>query len=133
MSIFYMKTNYTDYIFLLMWCILLCLIVSNIGNGKHDNYSVFTSYIEKRLIGSFSLDSSYPSGAPMFILGSSAFSGVRVTWSLVLYIVLCPFGHCVVCPSSIYRFWLPFCYLKTLLPKKLIINPQNGMHHDYFF
>jgi hypothetical protein len=25
------------------------------------------------------------------------------------------FGHCVVCPSSIYGFWLPFWYLQTLL------------------
>jgi hypothetical protein len=48
------------------------------------------------------------------------FSGVRVTWSLVLYVcfvdrfVLCTFsfGHCVVC-SSIYRFWLPLWYLQT--------------------
>jgi len=26
-----------------------------------------------------------------------------------------PFGHCVVCSSSIYRFWLPLWYLQTLL------------------
>ena len=25
------------------------------------------------------------------------------------------FDHCVVCPSSIYRFWLPVWYLQTLL------------------
>ena len=25
------------------------------------------------------------------------------------------FGHCVICPSSIYGFWLPLWYLKTLL------------------
>ena len=25
------------------------------------------------------------------------------------------FGHCVVCSSSIYRFWLPLWYLQTLL------------------
>jgi hypothetical protein len=25
------------------------------------------------------------------------------------------FGHCVVCPSSIYGFWLPLWYLQTLL------------------
>jgi hypothetical protein len=25
------------------------------------------------------------------------------------------FSHCVVCPSSIYRFWLPLWYLQTLL------------------
>ena len=38
----------------------------------------------------------------------------------VLYIVVCPFalfsfGHCVVCSSSIYRFWLPLWYLRSLL------------------
>ena len=26
-----------------------------------------------------------------------------------------PFGHCVVCSSSIYGFWLPLWYLQTLL------------------
>ena len=32
-----------------------------------------------------------------------------------LSIVVGPFtfGHCVVCPSSIYGFWLPFLYLQT--------------------
>jgi len=52
------------------------------------------------------------------------FSGVRVTRSLVLsvcFIDRClsfctfSFGHCVVCPSSIYVFWLPLWYLQTLL------------------
>ena len=53
-----------------------------------------------------------------------AFSGVRVTRSLVLCVCFvdrclsfCPFsfGHCVVCSSSIYVFWLPLWYLQTLL------------------
>jgi hypothetical protein len=53
------------------------------------------------------------------------FSGVRVTRSLVIYIYIyfvdrclsfCTFsfGHCVVCSSSIYGFWLPLWYLQTL-------------------
>jgi hypothetical protein len=51
------------------------------------------------------------------------FSGVRVTRSLVLYICFVDrylsfcsfsFGHCVVCPSLIYGFWLPLWYLQTL-------------------
>jgi hypothetical protein len=25
------------------------------------------------------------------------------------------FGHCIVCPSSIYGFWLPLWYLQTIL------------------
>ena len=40
----------------------------------------------------------------------------------VLHIVVFPFvlfsvGHCVVCHTSIYGFWLPLCYLQTLLIK----------------
>jgi hypothetical protein len=51
-------------------------------------------------------------------------NGVRVTLSLVLcvcFVNRClsfcafSFGHCVICPSSIYRFWLPLWYLQTLL------------------
>jgi hypothetical protein len=41
-------------------------------------------------------------------------SGVRVARSLVFCVVFCDcflsffsFGHCVVCPSSIYEFYLP--------------------------
>ena len=50
------------------------------------------------------------SGAPEF---TQVFSGVRVTRSLILCVCFvdrclsfCPFsfGHCVVCPSSIYGF-----------------------------
>jgi len=52
------------------------------------------------------------------------FSGVRVTRSLALYVCsvdcclsFCPFsfGHCVVCPSSSYGFWLSLLYHQTLL------------------
>jgi hypothetical protein len=51
-------------------------------------------------------------------------SGVRVTRSLVLCVCFVDrclsfftfsFGHCVVCSSSIYGFWLPLWYLQTLL------------------
>jgi hypothetical protein len=51
-------------------------------------------------------------------------SRVRVTRALVLYVwFVCrclsfytiSFGHCVVCSSSIYGFWLPLWYLQTLL------------------
>jgi hypothetical protein len=31
------------------------------------------------------------------------------------------FGHCVVCSSSIYRFWLPLWYLQTLLTLFMIV------------
>jgi hypothetical protein len=57
---------------------------------------------------------------------SPVFSGVRVTRSLVLcacFVDRClsfctlSFGHCVVCSSSIYGFWLLLWYLQTLLMK----------------
>ena len=64
---------------------------------------------------------AYPSGAPEF---TPAFSGVRVTRAVVLCVCFVDrclsfctfsFGHCVVCSSSIYGFWLPLWYLQTLL------------------
>jgi hypothetical protein len=51
----------------------------------------------------------------------------RVTRSLVLCVCFVDqcfsfctfsFGHCVVCSSSKYGFWLPPCYLQTLLPRR---------------
>ena len=59
----------------------------------------------------------YPS-SPM------VFSGVRDSRSLVLCVCFVDhclsfctfsFGHCVVCSSSIYGFWLHLWYLQTLL------------------
>ena len=54
-------------------------------------------------------------------LGSPpVFSGVHATRSVVFLCMLCRslfvfypyyFGHCVVCPSLIYGFWLPLWYL----------------------
>ena len=59
------------------------------------------------------------------------FSGVRVTRSLVLYVCFddrclsfCTFsfGHCVVCSSSIYGFWLPpFDIFKLFLISTLLL------------
>ena len=56
----------------------------------------------------------------------SVFSGVRVARSLIFCVVFCrsfffsfyPFslGHCVVCSSSIYGFWLSLWYLQTIHP-----------------
>jgi hypothetical protein len=64
------------------------------------------------------VETAYPSGAHEVTPG---FSGVRVARYLflcsVLYIVACPFSfdHCVVCPSLIYRLWLPLWYLLTIV------------------
>jgi len=33
----------------------------------------------------------------------------------ILYICPFSFGHCVVCPSSIYGFWLLLWYLQTII------------------
>jgi len=52
------------------------------------------------------------------------FRRVRVARSFVFCLVFCRslfvlfFEHCVVCPSSIYGFWLSICYLQTLLNSK---------------
>jgi hypothetical protein len=70
------------------------------------------------------------------------FSGVRVAWSLVLYVCFLnrclsfctfSFGHCVVCSSSIYRFWLTLWYLQTLLLepwKSLLFTNQLSNWED---
>ena len=61
---------------------------------------------------------------PEHLSSPMVFSGVRVTRSLILYVCFVDrclsfctfsFGHCVVCSSSIYGFWLPLWYLQTLL------------------
>ena len=73
---------------------------------------------------------AYLSRAPEFI---PVFNGVRVTSSLVLC-VFCrsclsfctfSFGQCVVCSSSIYRFWLPLWYLQTPLTYENPSQPNN--------
>ena len=32
-----------------------------------------------------------------------------------MYIVVCSFGHCIVCNSSVYSFWLPLWFLQNFL------------------
>ena len=61
-------------------------------------------------------------------LGSTpVYSGVRITRSLVLCVCFVDrclsfctfsFGHCDVCSSSTYEFWLPLWYLQSLLAYK---------------
>jgi len=55
---------------------------------------------------------------PGFFLGvGGSFYSIFSFLCSVLYIIVChfSFGHCFVCPSSIYWFWLPLWYLQTLL------------------
>ena len=57
------------------------------------------------------------------------FSEVRV--QIVCFVDRClsfctfSFGHCVVCSSSIYGFWLHLLYLQTLL---LLVEETGGNH-----
>ena len=76
---------------------------------------------ERMLSATSGAGTAYPSEPPEF---TPVFSGIRVTWSLVLYVCfvdnclsVCTFsfGYCVVCFSSIFGFWLPLWYLQTLL------------------
>jgi hypothetical protein len=66
-----------------------------------------------------------------YLSSPPVFSGVRVTRSLVLYVCFIDrclscctfsFGHCVVCSSSIYGFWLPLWYLQTLLVNWIVLQ-----------
>jgi hypothetical protein len=78
---------------------------------------------------------------PEHMSSPPVFSGVRVTRSLVLYVCFVDrclsfctfsFGHCVVCSSSIYGFWLPLSYLQTLFRfnrKCHIFSLQPKMPH----
>ena len=70
---------------------------------------------------------------PEHLSSSPVFSRVDVAPYLVLcvfFVVRClsfctfSFGHCVVCSSSIYEFWLPLWYLRT--PPTDIINKKDN-------
>ena len=75
-------------------------------------------------------------------LGSSpVFNGVRVTRSLVLYVCFgdrclsfCTFsfGHCLVCSSSIYGFWLPLWYLQALLVSLVSLNTCERRYIKFY-
>ena len=64
---------------------------------------------------------AYPSGALVF---TSICSGVRVIRPLIVYVFcrslsFCTFSfcHCVVCFSTLYRFWLPFDIFKLFFQR----------------
>ena len=70
----------------------------------------------------------HPSSSPVF-------SGIRITWSLVLCVCFvdrclsfCPFsfGHCVLCSSSIYGFWLPLWYRQAHFTFLLVNFPFSS-------
>jgi hypothetical protein len=93
-------------------------IYQNVVIAMQSNYN---HYLPSCLVFRGVNSGAYPSGAPEFI---PCFSGVRVTRSLILCVCFVDsclsfctfsFGHCVVCFSSIYGFWLPLWYLQTRL------------------
>ena len=72
--------------------------------------------------------SDYPFGIlwPLYCL---SFLDLRL---LITLLVSC--GHCIVCPSSIYDFWLPFCilwplYCLSFLDLRLLITPLVSCGH----
>jgi len=98
------------------WCVL-CIIAQFIHSclitGFVTRLTRWLPLVEQELLT-----------LPEHLSSPPIFSGVRVTRSLVLCVYFvdrclsfCPFsfGHCVVCSSSIYGFWLPLWYLQTLL------------------
>ena len=87
-----------------------------------------------------------------YLSSPSVFSEVRVTRSLVFYVVFCrslffcPFlDHCVVCLSPIYRFWLPpfsifwslcclsSCDLQILITSFGIVKILANVHCNNYF
>jgi hypothetical protein len=85
---------------------------------------------------------------PEHLSSPPVFSGVPVTRSVVLCVKFCrslfvllffSFGYCVVCSSSIYRFWLPpFGIFKLFLQdlnlkvSKLSFFISCTCYHDLF-
>jgi hypothetical protein len=57
---------------------------------------------------------------------------LAIVLSVLLFWPLCclsfSFGHCGVCPSSIYGFWLPLWYLQTLLTNREILYQTTNWY-----
>ena len=73
----------------------------------------------------------------LYFLWFFCYIGVLVTRSLVLCVCfvgrclsffMFSFGHCVVCSSSIYGFWLPLWHLQTFLNRHNIIEILQNYH-----
>ena len=47
----------------------------------------------------------------------------------LLVTILISFGHCIVCPTSIYAFWFPLCYMLAMVSSVLL----RFMPSDYPF
>ena len=85
---------------------------------------------------------AYPSGAPEFIPGFlwGSCCSIFIFLCCVLQIIVCyflHFGHCIICPASIYGFCLPLWYLKFrpflgLSNWPLINVREKGLHQLRF-
>ena len=83
---------------------------------------MFVSFNSNMAGETYGAGTANPFGAPELILGFQLAS-CCLSFSFlctVLYILVCPFsfGHCIVCPISIYGFWLMFWHLQTFLNKQ---------------
>ena len=112
----YLLIVVADYV--LVWACWPNFIFYLVGNA--NNYELLCSttmpLVEQELLT-----------LPKHLHSPPVFSEIPVTRSLVLYVYFvdscfsfCTFSidHCVVCPSSIYGFWLLLWYLQTLLLRK---------------
>jgi len=95
------------------------------------------SWLVTRLTRRVSLVEQDLLNLPEHMSSPPVFSGIRVSRSLVLCVCFVDrclsfwtfsFGHCVVCSSSIYRFWLALWYLQTLLSLQNIQTSMNAYH-----
>jgi hypothetical protein len=91
--------------------------------GKYINIYLITVFVT-RIIRRVQLVEQELLTLPEHLSSRPDFSGVHGTRSLVLCVCFVDrclsfctfsFGHCFVCSSSIYGFWLPLWYLQTLL------------------
>ena len=71
----------------------------------------------------------HPSSSPVILVGLcySIFSFMCMFCRLLFILLHFPFGHCVVCSSSIYGLWLPLWYLQTLLCSYLNSNTNQSI------
>ena len=88
--------------------------------NKWNEYTGFVTRLTRR---ESLMEQELPT-LPEHLSSSPDFSRVRITRSLVVYVCFVDrclffctfsFGHCVVCSSSIFGFWLHLWYLQTRL------------------
>jgi len=88
-----------------------------VGGGiRRENNRHADSYKSNRKVVTNGAGTAYPSGAPKFTLVEFVLLNIwSSVWCVVDHCLTLFFGHQVVCPSSIYGFWLSLWYLQTFL------------------